>query len=148
MLKIMANHFQDIRRHGEESYPEECCGILIGVFDGDTRMVYATLRCRNVTTDSPRNHYDIDPREVIRAQRDVRERGQEIVGFYHSHPDHPARHSPTDLAEAHWIGCSYVITAVENGQATKTNSFLLSGTLEEDKTFTREKLELITNASG
>ena len=77
---------------------------------------------------------------MIRAQRDARERGLEIVGFYHSHPDHPAQWSPTDLADAHWIGCSYMITTVENGRATETNSFVLSGTLEEDKAFLWEEL--------
>ncbi len=145
MLKLTTAHLQDLRRHGEDLYPEECCGILVGTFDGDTRRVESTLRCHNATTDSPHTRYRIDPREVIRAQRDLRERGLEIVGFYHSHPDRPAQWSPTDLAEAHWIGCSYVITAIENGRATETNSFVLSGTREEEKTFIREELELITN---
>ncbi len=148
MLKVMAADLQDIRRHGEETYPEECCGILVGTFDGDSRTVQLTIRCNNATSDSPRAHYHIDPREVIRAQREARERTLEVIGFYHSHPDHPAQWSPTDLAEAHWIGCSYVITAVANGRASETNSFFLSGTLEEDKTFAREELELITNLSG
>jgi proteasome lid subunit RPN8/RPN11 len=143
MLKITAAHLEDIRRHGEEAYPEECCGILVGTFDGDSRIVHATPRCRNAAIESPRTQYHIDPRDVIRAQRDIREQGLEIVGFYHSHPDHPAQWSPTDLAEAHWIGCSYVITAVENGRATDTNSFFLSGALEEDKAFTREELLIV-----
>ncbi len=143
MLKITAAHLDDIRRHGEESYPDECCGILIGVFEGATRMVHATLRCRNATIESPRTHYHIDPREVIRAQRDVRERGLEVIGFYHSHPDHPAQWSPTDLAEAHWIGCSYVITGLEDGRAGETNSFLLSGRLEEEKMFAPEELLIV-----
>jgi len=64
----------------------------------------------------------------------------EIVGFYHSHPDHPARPSPTDLEDAHWIGCSYVITSVVQGKAHETRSFLLNGTLEEDKHFVEENL--------
>ncbi|HEY1731206.1 MAG TPA: M67 family metallopeptidase [Terriglobales bacterium] len=140
MLKITVAHLRDIRRHGEEAYPEESCGILAGTFDGDTRTVHSTLRCKNATTNSPHTHYHIDPRQVIRAQRDVRERNLEIIGFYHSHPDHPARWSPIDLAEAHWIGCSYVITAVESGRFTETSSFVLSGTVEEDKRFTREDL--------
>jgi proteasome lid subunit RPN8/RPN11 len=146
MLKLTTAHLDDIRRHGEESYPEECCGILIGIFEGGTRIVHATLRCRNAAIESPYTQYHIDPREVIRAQRDARERGLEIVGFYHSHPDHPAQWSPTDLAEAHWIGCSYVITAVENTRATETNSFFLSGALEEDKVFTREELLIALSA--
>lgn len=148
MLKLTAAHLEDIRRHGEESYPDEGCGILIGIFEGAARVVHTTRRCRNAAIASQRTQYHIDPREVICAQRDARERGREIVGFYHSHPDHPAQWSPTDLAEAHWIGCSYVILAVENGRAMETNSFFLSGALEEDKTFAQEELQLIPGFSG
>ena len=61
-------------------------------------------------------------------------------GFYHSHPDHPARWSLTDFQEAHWIGCSYVITAVEKGKAAVTNSFTLTGTSEEDKALVDEPI--------
>src|SRR4029077_17452839 len=96
--------------------------------DGDgVRSVTSTARCGNTRTDSPQNRYHIDPRELVRVQREGRERGEGIVGFYHSHPHHPARASPTDMAEAHWLGCSYVITSVEKGKATLTNSFELTG---------------------
>jgi proteasome lid subunit RPN8/RPN11 len=78
----------------------------------------------------------------VRIQRQGRERGEDIVGFYHSHPDHPARWSQTDLAEAHWIGCSYVITSVEKGKAVLTNSFELTGADENDKKFADEKIDL------
>ena len=67
----------------------------------------------------------------------------EIVGFYHSHPDHPARWSATDLAEAHWYGCSYVITSVEKGKAATTHSFVLLGESEEDKQFADEAIETL-----
>ena len=65
-----------------------------------------------------------------------------IAGFYHSHPDHPAQWSETDLTEAHWLGCSYVITAVAQGNATETNAFLLAGDAEESKRFEAESIEL------
>jgi proteasome lid subunit RPN8/RPN11 len=77
----------------------------------------------------------------VRIQREALLAGHDIVGFYHSHPDHPARWSSTDLAEAHWTGCSYVITSVENGRAVLTNSFLLKGR-EEAKQFENEILEV------
>ena len=73
-------------------------------------------------------------------QREGRERGEEIIGFYHSHPDHPPSWSQTDLAEAHWLGCSYVITSVEKGKATVTKSFELTGGSEDDKTFVGEEI--------
>ena len=85
-------------------------------------------RAGNTRTDSAHNRYNIAPQELIRIQRQGRERGLDIVGFYHSHPDHPAQWSKTDFEEAHWIGCCYVITSVEKGTAKVTNAFLLTGT--------------------
>ncbi len=81
--------------------------------------------------------------ELIRVQRQARARGLDIVGFYHSHPDHPAQWSSTDIAEAHWLGCSYIITRVAHGSADVTNSFLLHGTSEEDKHFNDEPIEIL-----
>jgi len=142
MLKISTTHFDAVRLHGEETYPHECCGVLLGQMDGDQRVVTSVARCGNTRNDSPHNRYHIDPRELIRIQRQGRERGEDIVGFYHSHPDHPPRWSSTDLAEAHWIGCSYVITSVEKGKAAVTNSFELSGRDENDKKFADEKIDV------
>jgi proteasome lid subunit RPN8/RPN11 len=143
MLKLTPKDYAALRRHGEETYPHECCGILLGRFNGDgARIVTSTARCANTRTDSPRNRYNIDPRELVRIQREGRERGDDIVGFYHSHPDHPAHWSSTDLAEAHWIGCSYVITSVEKGKAATTNSFELVGADEADKRFLDETIEI------
>ena len=140
MLKFQSSDYDEIRRHGEEIYPYECCGILLGIFEGDNRVVRSTIRCGNTRTDSPQNRYNIDPRELVRAQREAHEHGLDIVGFYHSHPDHPARWSPTDYNEAHWIGCSYVITSVEKGKAKLTNSFALTGSGEEDKALVDEEV--------
>jgi proteasome lid subunit RPN8/RPN11 len=141
MLKLSHSDYAALRQHGEETYPHECCGILLGRMEDDgTRTVTSTARCGNTRTDSPRNRYNIDPRELVRIQREGRERGEDIVGFYHSHPDHPARWSATDLEEAHWIGCSYVITSVEKGKAAITNSFELSGLDEADKKFVDEQV--------
>src|ERR1051326_4662470 len=142
MLKFSKSLYDEIRHHGEETYPHECCGILLGDTIGDVRTVKATIRCGNTRADSPHNRYHIDPGELVRAQREGRQKGLDIVGFYHSHPDHPARWSPTDFAEAHWIGCSYVITSVEQGRAAVTNSFVLSGATEEDKRFVDERVEV------
>lgn len=143
MLKIGKAEFDAVRRHGEETYPHECCGVLLGQFDGDgTRRVTSIAQCGNTRDDSPHNRYNIDPRELVRIQREGRERREDIVGFYHSHPDHPAQWSQTDLAEAHWFGCSYVITAVEKGKATTTNSFELQGADENNKKLVGEKIEI------
>jgi len=144
LLKLSQSAYASLRQHGEEAYPHECCGVLLGQFDDDgTKTVTSVARCGNTRADSPHNRYSIDPKELIRIQREGRERGEETVGFYHSHPSHPAQWSSTDLAEAHWFGCSYVITSVEKGEATITNSFELGGSDEDDKKLVDEKIEVI-----
>ena len=143
MLRVPQSVYDDLRHHGEETYPHECCGVLLGQFEDDgARTVTRLARAGNTRQDSPHNRYNIDPKELIRIQREGRERGEDIVGFYHSHPDHPATWSATDLAEAHWFGCSYVITSVEKGKAAITNAFELTGSDEDVKRLVDEKLEL------
>ena len=142
MLKLTQSVYDALRAHGQETYPHECCGVLLGQMDGDTRIVTSSARAGNTRTDSAHNRYNIDPKDLIRIQREGRNRGEDIVGFYHSHPDHPAQWSKTDFAEAHWFGCSYVITSVEKGRATITNSFELAGTEEADKKFLNEKIQV------
>jgi len=140
MLKISQSAYLSLRQHGEETYPHECCGLLLGHFDDNgTKSVTRIAACGNTREDSPHNRYNIDPRDFIRIQKEGRERGEDIVGFYHSHPDHPAQWSSTDLADAHYVGCSYVITSVEKGKATITNSFELGGSDEDHKKFVDEK---------
>src|SRR5919201_7090126 len=145
MLKLPQSVLDALRRHGEEIYPHECCGVLLGraELDDDVREVSRIVRAGNTRSDSPHNRYNIDPRELIAAQQLARESGEDIVGFYHSHPDHPARWSQTDLAEAHWYGCSYVITSVNLGRADTTNSFVLAGSSEESKQFQDEPIEVL-----
>jgi len=142
VLRMSQQIYDALREHGEETYPLECCGVLLGRFAGAVNDAEEAVRADNTRTDSAHNRYGIAPQELVRIQRASRERGLEIVGFYHSHPDHPARWSPTDFAEAHWIGCSYAITAVEKGAARQTNSFRLAGTTEDDKAFEDEPIEV------
>ena len=134
--------FEAIRAHGQETYPNECCGALLGKLAADGWRVVDSVRAGNTRTDSAHNRYNIAPVELVRIQRKAREAGLEIAGFYHSHPDHPAQWSATDFAEAHWLGCAYVITAVEKGNATRTNSFLLNGANEEDKRFEQQEIRI------
>jgi proteasome lid subunit RPN8/RPN11 len=144
VLRLSQQIYDALRQHGEETYPHECCGVLLGRFAQEggatVKDVAEAVRAGNTRIDSAHNRYHIAPQELVRIQRTGRERDLEIVGFYHSHPDHPAQWSPTDFAEAHWIGCSYVITAVEKGAARQTNSFLLAGSTEDDKKFENETI--------
>jgi len=143
MLRIRRKEYEALRQHGEETYPHECCGILLGQMGEDgVRTVTSVARAGNTRSDSPHNRYNIDPKDFIRTQREGRERGEDVIGFYHSHPDHPAQWSQTDLAEAHYLTSSYVITSVEKGKAVLTNSFELTGSGENDKTLVDEKIEV------
>jgi proteasome lid subunit RPN8/RPN11 len=142
-LKIPVEVYDQLRQHGEATYPHECCGVLAGVIDAfGARTVKSAVRCGNTRTDSLASRYHIRPSELVRIQRDAMLAGHDIVGFYHSHPDHPAYWSTTDLAEAYWTGCSYVITSVEQGRAAVTNSFLLLDQ-EESRYFAEEPIEVI-----
>ena len=142
-IRITRGVYDAIREHGEETYPNECCGALLGKFSAEGWSVEDAVRAGNTRTDSAHNRYNIAPVELVKIEREARGRGLDIAGFYHSHPDHPAQWSATDFAEAHWIGCAYVITAVEKGKAAETNSFLLAGATEEDKQFERQTIEVL-----
>lgn len=143
VLQVKREIYEAIRAHGEETYPHECCGALLGRETGNGWRIEASAKAGNTRTDSAHNRYQIAPAELVKIEREARRQGLSIAGFYHSHPDHPAQWSPTDFAEAHWLGCSYVITAVAQGNATVTNSFFLAGATEEDKKFEQESIEVV-----
>lgn len=143
VLHLTRAVYEAIRSHGEQTYPNECCGALLGRLVGKDWQVEAAVETGNTRTDSAHNRYQIAPGELVKIERDARRLGLGIAGFYHSHPDHPAQWSATDLAEAHWLGCVYVITAVEQGKAAVTNCFLLDGATEEDKHFELEAIQVM-----
>jgi proteasome lid subunit RPN8/RPN11 len=101
-----------IRRHGEETYPHECCGALVGTGD-DVRHAVALP---NTTEEGPRRRFLVRPSDYRMAEQRAGELGGELLGFYHSHPDHPARPSQFDLDHA-WPTFAYVIVAVASGRA-------------------------------
>jgi len=101
-----------IRRHGEETYPHECCGALIG---GGGLVTHAEP-LPNTTEEGPRRRFLVRPSDYRQAERRASELGAELLGFYHSHPDHPARPSQFDLDHA-WPTFAYVIVAVAAGRA-------------------------------
>ena len=148
MLKVSQADYEALRAHGEETYPHECCGVLLGKSGADGNHVEKIVRAGNTRTDRAHDRYNIAPEELIRVQRQARQLGLDIVGFYHSHPDHPAQWSKTDFEEAHWVGCSYIITNIDKGKATLTNSFLLTGTSEEDKKFLDEQVDVLAGEAG
>ena len=140
VLKLTPAQLSEIRRQGEAAYPNECCGALTDEMLADgSKRVLGVAPCSNTHNDSSRSWYQIDPRELVRIQREAYERGEDVIGFYHSHPDDAAQWSASDLEEAHWTGCSYVIISVEKGVAAQANSFELVGE-EANKSFEQEEI--------
>jgi proteasome lid subunit RPN8/RPN11 len=142
MLRIGEAQLQVLRRHGEEAYPAESCGVLLGppgVAGARPREVTRALRCANAAAE-PRRHFEIDPHDLLRIARASRAAGEEIVGFYHSHPDGPAEPSPSDLDCATWPGCTAVITGVVAGRAAETRGFVLRAGVGDRPAFHEEPL--------
>jgi proteasome lid subunit RPN8/RPN11 len=111
-LSLTAAVDSEIRRHGQETYPHECCGALIGR-DGH---VVDVVPLPNTTEEGPRRRFLVRPSDYRLAERRAGEAGADLLGFYHSHPDHPARPSQYDLDHA-WPTFAYIIVAVANGAA-------------------------------
>lgn len=122
---LRAEHLAAIRAHGAETYPHECCGFLVGDRPDGRLVVTELVRASNAREDSPRNRYLIPPEEFARVQRDADRRGLDIVGFYHSHPDAPARPSEYDREHA-WPAYAYLVLAVDGGTPRDLGSFELS----------------------
>jgi proteasome lid subunit RPN8/RPN11 len=138
-LRLQTAQIEAIHRHAEADYPAECCGILLGHAEGDVKLVVEVAALANLRHDparaqellpledsgreTERNRFLIDPKEQLFVERDARERGLAAMGYYHSHPDHPARPSAYDLDHA-WPWYSYVIVAVEAGKASDTKSWV------------------------
>ena len=121
-MRIAATALEAIRRHGEEGYPYEICGVMVGPRGGRGRVTEAH-RARNTIVDRARDRYEIDPRDQIRIEREADAAGKEVVGYYHSHPDHPAQASATD-AQRSWAGVVYLIVSVHDGEAVDQNAFV------------------------
>jgi proteasome lid subunit RPN8/RPN11 len=135
-------HKGEIRQHGERDYPFECCGLLIGKFDGDDRKfvaeTYAISNARE--EEAKRNRFLIRPEELMRGEKYARQRGLDVVGFYHSHPDDRPVPSQYDLDHA-WPTYSYIVVAIEQGRAADLRSW----EMEPDRSKFNE--EEITNFS-
>jgi len=121
-----------IRAHGQETYPNECCGALLGR-DG---AVSETLALPNMTDEGPRRRFRVTPDDYRAAEKRAGEAGAELLGFYHSHPDHPARPSQYDLDHA-WPFFSYVIVSVREGVSGDMTSWRLR---EDRSAFDEEQL--------
>lgn len=147
---------QKIREHGAETYPHECCGALLGrdldpgassapdVAKLPSREILALYPLVNRRDDSPRNRFSVTSDDVREAERAAREKGIDVVGWYHSHPDHPAAPSQYDQDHA-WPWYSYIIVSVANGKPQDMTSWRLT---DDRSRFTCEDLETRESAKA
>jgi proteasome lid subunit RPN8/RPN11 len=130
---------KQIRRHGEETYPFECCGIFGGRRERTKNIVSELYQVNNSREESAKhNRFLMTPKDVFLAEKQFRKNGLEMLGFYHSHPDHPAKPSGFDLDHASWPTYSYAIVAVEKGLSQALTSWALS---EDRSAFVPEEIE-------
>jgi proteasome lid subunit RPN8/RPN11 len=133
-----------IRKHGAESYPHECCGALLGrETSDDAREILALFPLVNRRDDSPRNRFSVTSEDVRDAEKAAREKGLDVLGWYHSHPDHPARPSQYDQDHA-WPWYSYIIVGVANGEPQDMTSWRLA---DDRSKFSPEDLEIQERAA-
>ena len=147
-LWISGHLAERIRVHAAEAYPHECCGALLGrdseaADPNVTREVLALYPLVNRRDDSPRNRFAVTAEDVLDADRAAQKQGLEVIGWYHSHPDHPARPSQYDQDHA-WPWYSYVIVSVENGSPQKMTSWRLT---DDRRAFSPEGIEIRHSAT-
>lgn len=136
-LRIPVNLVRQIEREGSAAYPNECCGIMYGTDTKAGRQVDSIEAVPNVYDEVERYHrFSISPQQLMAAEKKAGEQGKLVLGFYHSHPDHPARPSETDRIHA-WPFYSYVIVAITKREPTDITSWLLD---EVTETFSRQDI--------
>jgi len=138
MIRIGEKQLTEIRRHGIQDYPYECCGLLLGRYADGRKFVSETYPISNAREESAkRNRFLITPDELLRGERYAREHDLEVVGFYHSHPDSPAVPSQYDLEHA-WPTYSYIIVSTSADEARD----LFSWEQEPDRSrFNQEEIQ-------
>ena len=153
-LKLYTNHLWAMRAHAESTYPNECCGLLLGKLTKDSKTLVEVMPTENAWSaeaaesfqaldateliSTKRSHYTIAPEVMLKAQREARDRQLDIIGLYHSHPDHPAIPSEFDRVYA-WHEYSYIIASVQNGKACDLRSW----GLDDDHQFQPEAIDIV-----
>jgi proteasome lid subunit RPN8/RPN11 len=138
-LNLSPSLLSQIHAYGEAAYPEEGAGLLLGHSHNGARQVTALLPLRNTREDSARhNRYQLTPEDYLQGELEAARQGLDVLGVFHSHPDHPNRPSEFDREWAMpWF--SYIITSVNNGRALESRSWLLS----EDRSHFEEETLLL-----
>jgi proteasome lid subunit RPN8/RPN11 len=136
-LKLSQELEARIRAHAGETYPHECCGALLGRDGDEGREVLALVPLENRRDDSPRNRFSIAPEDVLLAEQKAREQRIDLIGWYHSHPDHPAAPSEFDREHA-WPWYSYIIVRSESQRTKEMNCWRLA---DDRASYTNEPIE-------
>jgi proteasome lid subunit RPN8/RPN11 len=123
MIRIEAEPWAAIVAHARETYPNECCGAMLGSTDGDRKTVSISLRLRNAFEGAQAARYELRPEDLLAADKAARERQMDLIGIYHSHPDCDAYFSRTDLQNScPWY--SFVVLSIQKGEFHHANSWL------------------------
>ena len=140
-VHISRSVYEEILNHARESYPNECCGVLVGANYGGERKIFESHRATNANTDRAHDRYIIEANEFNLIDKMARIQSMDIMGFYHSHPDHPDKPSETDRQEGQ-TGYSYIIISVKGGKDTSMRSWMIE---EDTSPFTEEKIKVLEN---
>jgi proteasome lid subunit RPN8/RPN11 len=116
---------------GEKGYPHEICGLMLGK-GGENRLVTEVFECGNLNKLKPETRYDMDPKDYMKGEALARQKGLDVVGIFHSHPDHPDKASETDR-QAAWPGFSYIIMSIQKGKFVSMKSWVLNAQEQFDE---------------
>ena len=123
MIEIAVEPWDTMVRHAEKTYPNECCGAMLGRLDGGSKLVTEAVPMENAYAGEQGERYELRPDDLLEADRQARARGLDLIGIFHSHPDCDAYFSQTDLKNScPWY--SFVVLSIQNGKFNHANSFL------------------------
>jgi proteasome lid subunit RPN8/RPN11 len=148
VIYLLPEHLQTMTAHAESTYPEECCGILLGKISGGDKTTVKVITTENIwnsetTGELGKNRrYAIAPHVMLNVQKQARDESLNIIGIFHSHPDYPAFPSECDHAQA-WQVYSYIIASVEQGKVIDVKSWCL----DDDHQFQEEKIAIVHSES-
>lgn len=146
-IQLAIEHLNAIREHGKQSFPNECCGLLLGKILNGVKILSETMPIANAReTEAQRNRYLISSDERFRAERYGRSRGISVIGCYHSHPNAPARPSEFDRDHAPFPVESFMIVSVREGEVQELTSWVLSEDLSQFHP--EEIIEVTTNTAS
>jgi proteasome lid subunit RPN8/RPN11 len=123
MIEVEESPWEAMVLHAERTYPNECCGAMLGHIQGDKKTVNEAIALENASTGEQRRHYELRPEDLLSAEKAARQRGLDLIGIFHSHPDCDAYFSDTDLRNScPWY--SFLVLSIKNGKYDHANSFL------------------------